>query len=185
VFIWYILCSFGTFFPVLVSFFNKNLATLAPSDRGHQGDQIGRIFAQWAIAYFGQVFIIYRSSKKFCATIFQLLCINFDIKWVGLYFERFFHKLIYLVNLFKGESLPALPNWAMFYLFNVQCLYFSLKITQTMYIKSIFTPAVLFFSNKPYTLAGLEPGLLFFRLIWNVFFSLSRRVKLSSTSSVT
>jgi hypothetical protein len=48
----------------------------------------------------------------------------------------------------------------MFYLFNVQCLYFSLKITQTMYIKSIFTPAVLFFSNKPYTLAGLEPGII-------------------------
>jgi hypothetical protein len=38
--IWYILCSFGTFFPVLVSCTKKNLATLSRV----QGDQIGRIF---------------------------------------------------------------------------------------------------------------------------------------------
>jgi hypothetical protein len=30
-----------------------------------QGDQIWRIFAQWAILYFGQFFIKYISSKEF------------------------------------------------------------------------------------------------------------------------
>jgi hypothetical protein len=33
-----------------------------------QGDQIGRIFAQWAIVYYGQFFENYRSSRHFCAT---------------------------------------------------------------------------------------------------------------------
>jgi hypothetical protein len=33
-----------------------------------QGDQIGRIFTQWAIVYFGQWFENYRSSPNFLAT---------------------------------------------------------------------------------------------------------------------
>jgi hypothetical protein len=33
-----------------------------------QGDQIGRILANWAIIYFGQVFENYRISTKFLAT---------------------------------------------------------------------------------------------------------------------
>jgi hypothetical protein len=71
---WYILCSFGTFFPVLVSCTMKNLATpgkrrklqVKPEEkldfrRGdlEQGGQIGRIFAQrgivWAVFFWCDV----------------------------------------------------------------------------------------------------------------------------------
>jgi hypothetical protein len=37
---------------------------------GSQGDQIGRIFAQWAIVYIGQFLKNYRSSAKFWASFF-------------------------------------------------------------------------------------------------------------------
>jgi galactose mutarotase-like enzyme len=39
-----------------------------------------------------------------------------------------------------------------------RCIYFSLKIAQTMQIKSIYTVAFL---AKPYALAGFEPGAMF------------------------
>jgi hypothetical protein len=35
-----------------------------------QGDQIGRIFAQWAIFYFKQILENYKSRPHFCATFF-------------------------------------------------------------------------------------------------------------------
>jgi hypothetical protein len=37
----------------------------------NQGDQIGRIFARWAIVYFGQFFENCRSSPNFRAAIFS------------------------------------------------------------------------------------------------------------------
>jgi hypothetical protein len=36
-----------------------------------QGDQIGQIFAQWGIVYFGQWFENYRRSAHFWATFFH------------------------------------------------------------------------------------------------------------------
>jgi hypothetical protein len=39
--------------------------------RTNQGDQIGRVFAQWEIVYFGQWFKNYRSSAHFWATFFH------------------------------------------------------------------------------------------------------------------
>jgi hypothetical protein len=45
-----------------------------------QGDQIGRIFAFWAVAYLGQWFENYRNSAIFWAT-FMYVCINCDKKW--------------------------------------------------------------------------------------------------------
>jgi hypothetical protein len=44
-----------------------------------QGDQIGRIFAQWPIVYFEQCFENYKSSPNYSATF----CINFDINGLG------------------------------------------------------------------------------------------------------
>jgi hypothetical protein len=47
----------------------NHLATLLQREfgekRGDQGDQIKRIFAYWATAYFGQIFENYRSSLNF------------------------------------------------------------------------------------------------------------------------
>jgi hypothetical protein len=62
-----------------------------------QGDQIGRIFAQWAIAYFGQWFENYRSSAYFWATFFPQyqLSINFYKKIVWATFSALFQKLIW------------------------------------------------------------------------------------------
>jgi hypothetical protein len=37
----------------------------------NQGDQIGRIFAHWAIVYFGQIFETLKSSPYFLATSFH------------------------------------------------------------------------------------------------------------------
>jgi hypothetical protein len=47
--------------------------------KASQGDQIGRIFAHWAIVFFGQLNENYRSSANSWATFFPYqLCINFD-----------------------------------------------------------------------------------------------------------
>jgi hypothetical protein len=48
-----------------------------------QGDQLGRIFNQWVIVYFGQWFENYKTIAHFWATFFHAtyhLCINFDKK---------------------------------------------------------------------------------------------------------
>jgi hypothetical protein len=60
-----------------------------------QGDQIGRIFAQWVNVYFGQLLKNYRSVPQIWATLHILwisLRLNFDKKLVGLHFVRFFSK---------------------------------------------------------------------------------------------
>jgi hypothetical protein len=49
-----------------------------------QGDQIGRIFAS-----------LDRFLMNFISRTNTSLCINFDQKWVGLHFGRFFYKLIW------------------------------------------------------------------------------------------
>jgi hypothetical protein len=66
--------------------------------RGEQGDQIGRIFAYWAnFRLLGDCFIrtVFPKSQKqpnFWATIFSgnYICTNFNKKWLGLHFGRFF-----------------------------------------------------------------------------------------------
>jgi hypothetical protein len=63
----------------------------------NQCDQIGRIFAQWAIVYFGQLLKKHKSSPNFCAT-FSLKyrqCINLVKNWFRLHFGRLFYKLIW------------------------------------------------------------------------------------------
>jgi hypothetical protein len=57
--VWYRLWSFGILFPFWYVWTKKNLATLTWPASGRlpswsQGDQIGRIFAQLLIVYFGQ-----------------------------------------------------------------------------------------------------------------------------------
>jgi hypothetical protein len=58
------------------------------SERPFQGDQIGRIFAYWAIVYFGKFDEIYRNSPNFWA--------------------NFFHDTSYVLNLTKN-------GWATFW----------------------------------------------------------------------
>jgi hypothetical protein len=59
-----------------------------------QGDQIGRIFAYRANVYFGQFFENHRSSSIFGCFFPRLsLCIDFDMKSVGIHFGDFFTNL--------------------------------------------------------------------------------------------
>jgi hypothetical protein len=53
---------------MMVTVFKTGHATLVK--HCSQGDQIGRIFAQWATVYFGQFFLNYRSSPHMCSTFF-------------------------------------------------------------------------------------------------------------------
>jgi hypothetical protein len=56
-----------------------------------QGDQKGRIFAQWEIAYFRQFFENYRRRTNFWLLFPRFrLCINFVEKWVAIHFGRLF-----------------------------------------------------------------------------------------------
>jgi hypothetical protein len=61
----------------LGDFFSKtHLVTLELCDNcrngncGNQGDKVGRIFADWAIAYYEQYYDNYRNSPNFWATFF-------------------------------------------------------------------------------------------------------------------
>jgi hypothetical protein len=68
-----------------------------PNLAATQGDQIGRIFAFWAIVFSGQFFENKRSSPKLWATIFRsknyvLILPN---NGLGDIFGRCFHKLIW------------------------------------------------------------------------------------------
>jgi hypothetical protein len=48
------------------------MAWLGPTEAiQKQGDQIGRIFAQWAIVYFGQFLSNFRYSPIFMGSVFQ------------------------------------------------------------------------------------------------------------------
>jgi hypothetical protein len=55
-----------------------------------QGDQIGRIFAHWAILYSGQ-FPVNESSPG----CLKIDANEFAQKWIGLHFGRFFHNRIW------------------------------------------------------------------------------------------
>jgi hypothetical protein len=72
----------------------SSLSNLADELACHfQGDQIGRIFAYWAVVYVGQFSENYRSSVNSYTTFSRYtLCINFGKKWVGLHFGRFFSQ---------------------------------------------------------------------------------------------
>jgi hypothetical protein len=60
-----------------------------------QGDQIGRIFAYWAIVYFGHLLKITEvgSVGNFFQQKKNQKIIYFDKKRLGLHFGDFFHKL--------------------------------------------------------------------------------------------
>jgi hypothetical protein len=62
-----------------------------------QGDQIGRILAQWAVAYFWKFLKIYRNSPQFLATFYQSIddVIYFHEKMVWATFWAISHKLIW------------------------------------------------------------------------------------------
>jgi hypothetical protein len=53
------------------------------SEAGRQGDQIGRIFAHWAIVYFGQFFENDRRSLNFLATFFHDENFVFSLTEIG------------------------------------------------------------------------------------------------------
>jgi hypothetical protein len=58
-----------------------------------QGDQIGRIFARWVIAYLGQFFSEIKEVAQFLDYSLHsedYLPINFDKPWAGLHFGPFF-----------------------------------------------------------------------------------------------
>jgi hypothetical protein len=64
----------------------------------NQGDQIGRIFAYWAIVYvLWAVFEKITEVEKIFIYFFlqHKLTFNFDKNWVGLHFGRTCHKLIW------------------------------------------------------------------------------------------
>jgi hypothetical protein len=98
---------------------------------GGQGDQIGRIFAYWAVAFLGQCFVNYSISPRFRAIVFASvkLCINFDIICFGLHFGPIFphhiwsplcvrtHKLITEPILHTITTFTAAPlhNIVIFY----------------------------------------------------------------------
>jgi hypothetical protein len=67
-----------------------------------QGDQIGRIFVDWAIVYFGQFFEIYRTTPKFWATFFS------DTSYLIICTENGFANILdnFLTN---SSGHPATP----------------------------------------------------------------------------
>jgi hypothetical protein len=96
----------------------QNLTRLIrrPAD-WNQGDQIGRIFALWAIFYFGQFFENIISGPNCCyiwATFFNrsTWIKNFlDKIWLGLHFGQFFNKIIWSPWLKRKKPCRVLP-WA-------------------------------------------------------------------------
>jgi hypothetical protein len=62
----------------------------------YQGDQIGRIITHWASVYFRQTCENYISVHILGYFYPRLISsINFDKKWLGLHFGRFFHEQIW------------------------------------------------------------------------------------------
>jgi hypothetical protein len=62
----------------------------------NQGDQIGWIFAQWSIVFFGQFRENKGNSAQFWATLFHGYVYALIVKKsVGLHFGRFFHKFVW------------------------------------------------------------------------------------------
>jgi hypothetical protein len=62
-----------------------------------QCDKIGRIFAQWAIVYFGQFLKRYRKSPQSLAAFYQSLddVLILTKNGLGYIFGRCFHELIW------------------------------------------------------------------------------------------
>jgi hypothetical protein len=64
-----------------------------------QGDQIVRIFAYWAIAYYGQLFLITEvtviSGLFFPTLPVMYTYLNIDKLLIGIQSGRLFHKLIW------------------------------------------------------------------------------------------
>jgi hypothetical protein len=95
----------------------------------HQGDQIGRIFAQWAIIYFGRFVENRKSSPYFCAT-FSLstgmcICDTLIVTKIGLghILGDFFHQLVWspcsalkTFFFYRGQKVfllrPGQVNWS-------------------------------------------------------------------------
>jgi hypothetical protein len=95
--------SFGIFYPIFVFCAKNNLATLKRTDQKNswsQCDQIGRIFAYWAIIFVGKSFKNYTRSPNSRAAFFppKKQCINFGKKRRGQHFGVIF-SLAYLVTL--------------------------------------------------------------------------------------
>jgi hypothetical protein len=95
--LFYFLFYFVLFVHTLTFTFILITAKHTHCDR--QCDQIGRIFAQWVIAYFGQFSENHRSSPYFCSTCMPhsmaKLCICFDKNVLGHILGDFFHKPIW------------------------------------------------------------------------------------------
>jgi hypothetical protein len=58
-----------------------------------QGEPIGRIFAYWVVAYFGQGFLLQNQGKFM--DYFSPKFFYFRKKWVGLHFGQLFQNLIW------------------------------------------------------------------------------------------
>jgi hypothetical protein len=80
-----ILWPFGTFGGHLVYFSPSNPG---PTQTCHQGDQIGRIFASWAVVNFTRFLENYKINGHFFPR--HMLCINFLTKYVLGYILGYF-----------------------------------------------------------------------------------------------
>jgi hypothetical protein len=80
---------------------DEALQTVSVSVYPNQGDQIGRIFAQWVIVFFGQFYKNYRSSPKFhigrlfFTYTYRYYVVILTKKMVWQHFGRFFYKLLW------------------------------------------------------------------------------------------
>jgi hypothetical protein len=72
----------------------KNSSSCNHRANAVQGDHIGRIFAQWAIDFFGQFYKNHKSSQKILGYLFPKYrsCIYFDKKLAGLRFWVIFSQ---------------------------------------------------------------------------------------------
>jgi hypothetical protein len=104
--IWYVLWLFGIFFPILVFWTLKNLATLVQQRRNRLRrnryaragrpdlDEFSPIRQLFSLAVFENR--MYKIAQAFGLIFYWYkLCINFDKNWAGQRFGLFFHKLIW------------------------------------------------------------------------------------------
>jgi hypothetical protein len=77
---------------------------------GEQCDQIGRIFADWAIIYHGHFLKFTEAAEIFALLISHVnsyVPINFDKTCAGIHFGRFFHKKVWSPCWRKRPGLPG------------------------------------------------------------------------------
>jgi hypothetical protein len=74
--------------------------------RNRQGGQIGRIFAQWAIVYFGLFFENYIEQPTFLGYFFQKLNLCMHYYWQKMGWATFcaMFSLTHLVTLLTGNG---------------------------------------------------------------------------------